>query len=616
MIYEKYLKKNLFDKIFHRNSFKNIDIKNVIINNEDKIVFNDFCNDEKVTSDMLCELLDDVGIEVLKTSHNYLEKVKVIISCGKNISNLFDNRMFLDMLVELGAYYNYFDCDCALKFVKYCIELNYDILKVFDMFSGDVQTYIINNCDLSKYYYDLLLSSKVECSKVIVDKISSLDNYDYYDLLCIFEKDMVIPNRLLDNSLIEKISSMYNVKNYRNLINQLGKNNDVSEIEKLRRTYYDNFLENCLKIYNSVISDVQSGKNVSDTLKKYYNNFGGFDFSLDDTIDNRKFDRILKKSLKRITTDIVVDYVFNDFTYNVFLDINELVKFSMNTGVLSVSDRNIYSEIASLDIMSINEKKDLLEKLKKMNMSTKFYDDYKSARDKMVELFNNSILNKDNVIKYKNVDLSNQYGVPIYEMNGNEFYVFVKSVLVDKHSVLDDDGLKAYRDCASFSIDGSNKLETFCDTNSYYNLAYNNIPNDQLIHVFEVDSGSNYYRDKNNIPCDGNGTSKVNRLYTPQEFVGTSSSYNELVVAQPNDGKSDEFNSKLERPVPFAIYCYDNICDNDIISAKRLGLGIIVVRTNKYNIDKINRISKYSISDKNVNYVKPNENEDIYGRRL
>ena len=608
-------KKYLFDGISNPSIFKKIDIKNDIINNDSRHEITWFCQDKSVTSEMIYNLLDDEGINILNNTRDKLSRVNGIISCGKDISNLFDNEVFLSLLIELDNYYFYFKEDEALKFIKYCINnKNEIVVRAFNKLNENAQIYVISNCDMSEFYYDLLVGSKLGCSKIIVDKISSLENYKYDDLFDIFEKDMVIPNRLLSMSFINKISTIYNVKAYRSLVNELGKNNDISNIEILRRKYYDYFLDNCSDIYNNILSEVKSGSDISILLNKYFNCFGGYDSFLNNGFFD--IDEKLKKSLNYITSEIVVDYLFQDNAYNVFLDINELFKFSTSVVFLSEDDKKIYSDIVSLDDISVFDKKKILDNLKNKNMAHKFYDDFRLARSKMVELFNSSILNSDNIYRYENKELSNKYGVPVYEMNGNEFYVLVKAIEKRKDSILNPNDLYAYCDGSSFSIDGGNKLSTFLDTNMYYNLAYNRIPDNQLVHVFEVDSFSNYYRNKNNnLPYDRNGTDRINRLFTPKEIVDVSSSYNELIISQPNR-MNDEFNSKLEQPVPFAIYCYDDISDHDILSSKATGLGIILVNTKKYDIDKFGRVSLHSLDNSDICYAKPNENDDIYKRGL
>jgi len=612
MDYKKYLYEGIVNPII----FKDISVKNDIINNESRHEITWFCQDRSVSDEMIYNLLDDEGINILKNSRDYLSKVNGIISCGKDISKLFDNEVFLSLLVELNDYYYYLNGEQALKFINYCINNNIDrVISSFNKLNEKSQVYVINNCDMSSFYYELLVGSKLECSKIIVENISSLDNYSYDELLSIFSKDMYIPVRLLSGRIIDKISTIYNVKKYRHLINCLGKNNDVDYIEFLRRKFYDYFLDNCSIIYNKMINEINNGVSVYEALNKYLNCFGGYDsclsgfFTHDEVFDN------LKKSLNYITSEVVVDYLFHDSAYNVFLDINELLDFSNSVNILSENDRKIYSSILSLDDMSVSDKKGLLESLKDHDMISKFYDDYKLARDKRVKLFNDSILNKSNINKYKNLALSDMYGVPVYEMNGNDFYVLVKAIEKRKDSLLSSSDLYAYIDGSSFSIDGSNKLSTFLDTNLYYNLVYDHVPVNQLVHVFEVDSFSKYYRDKNNLPYDSNGTDRINRLYTTDKLVGDSSSYDELVVAQPNK-KDDEFNSMLEQPEPFAIYCYDEISNNDVLSAKNTGLGIILVRTKKYDIDNSNRVSLFSKDDKDISYVQRVDDDDTRNRRL
>ena len=605
MDYREYLFKGIHDSSI----FKDVEIKRGIICNPNRHEITWFCQDNNVTSEMINNLLDSEGVSILHGSENYLNKINGIISCGKDISKLFDNKEFLDMLVELNSYYFYLKGDEALKFINYCISNDLNVSHYFCMLDSKAQVYVINKCDLSKYYYDILVDSSAECSKFVLDKISTLDNYNYNELLCIFEKGVYIPEKLFDRFLVGKISSMYNVKDYRNLISKLSKANDTSSIEKMRQSYCEDFLNHCYDTYKGIISDYNSGATIDVALKKHLNGFSGYDSVLNNMFDGKSIEDKLVKSFNYVTTDLVVDYIFRDYSYNVFIDMNELIRFNKSTNILSSDDASLYSKIVSLDSMRIFEKINLLKSLRNMDMISKFYDDCKCARDKMVSLLNDSILNKDNIGKYRNNDLSLKYGVPVYEMNGNEFYVFVKSLDIQKDEVLDESYLRSCHDSGSFSIDGSNKLSTFRDTGMEYALVYNTIPENQLIHVFEVDSHSAYKRDANDIPNDDNGTLMVNRLYTPQELVGIASSYNELIVAQPNVNKNDEFNSKLVKPEPFAIYCYDEIKENDVLSAKKLGIGIVLVRTNKYSIDTSNRIFEYSINEKNISYVGPNERD-------
>lgn len=599
------------------NVFKYRNVKDDIINNEKKYELTCFCADEKVTSQMIYDLLDDEGMEILFKSKDRLMKFDGIISCHKNISKLYDNDLFLEMLLLLGQYYRYIDEVNALKFIKYIVNTHPDrVVETFRELNERSQLYVIDNIDLSSFYNEILDSDKNSSFEYILDRISSLNGINYDKLLSIFGRDIHIPEHLLDSKFIKKISTIYNVRNYRRLISEFAHNNDVSMIEVKRREFYDYFLADCSEIYKLIEQDICNGVDPYLSIENHLNCFGGIDsvlrtiYTTTDSIDV-----LFKKALNYITTDIVVDYLFQDLSYNVFIDIKELINFSSKTHILDEKSLLFYSKVVSLDQMSIDEKISFLNEYKSIDIVSKFYDDYLRARNKMLELINESILNSSNVLKFENKELSNKYGVPIYELNGEDFNVFVRNIGKLRPSRLNYYDLNVLHDGVSYSVDGSDKLNMYCDPHSYFAVAYDSVPENQLIHTFEDDSFTNYKRDDNNLPIDGNGTERINRLFAPHDLVNKSSSYNELLVSQPN-GNKDEFNDTLSLPRPFAIYCYDEVTDSDIANAKANNLGIILVRTKKYDIDKSGRDSMSSKEDKEVNYFKWSSNDDTWNRKL
>lgn len=605
MGYKKYL---VFYK-FNHNIFKNKDVKEKIINSSDLYDLTSFCSDCDVTSQMIYDLLDDIGIDMLYNSSNMLKKVNGIIACGKKISKLFDNILFLEMLVQVDDYYFYISPDDAPIFFDFVInKYPNKVLNIFKFLCEDAQLSVLKKCNMSSFYYKILCFCKKSSSEYILDRISSLNGYNYGELLSIFDKGIYIPNHLLGNELVKKISTMYSVRAYRQLINRLSCNNDVSAIENRRKKFYDYFLSNCVEIYGFIKQDFLNGVNPRLSIEGHLNCFGGFDPAFKMIFFDAKLDEILNKSLNCVTTDIVIDYLFHDITYNVFIDIKELIDFAHRTNVLSDKWLDFYTKVVSLDQMSIDDKISFLNMYKDSDVVSKFYDDYLNARGKMVELINGSILNSCSVSKFQNMELSKKYGVPIYELNGEDFYVFVRSVGKLKKNKLNYYDLNTLNDGVCYSVDGSNKLDIYCDPHLYFAVAYDEIPKDQLVHVFETDSFSNYRRDSNNLPINDNGTHRINRLYVPSDLVEIASCYNELIVAQPN-GKDDEFNKTLTLPKPFAIYCYDEITDSDIMNAKANNLGIIVVRTKKYDICKSGRVSLYSRQHYEIDYYRENDDE-------
>lgn len=228
-----------------------------------------------------------------------------------------------------------------------------------------------------------------------------------------------------------------------------------------------------------------------------------------------------------------------------------------------------------------------------IDMVSKLYDDFSKAKETMVEQINDNILTEKNVDELYNKELSERAGVPVYYLTGQKFKCLVRNIGVFKGFILNESNLDFRTDGSSFSIDGSELLQVFGNSSDYYTLAYSSIPSKQLVHAYPTDSFSRYDRTyKDDIPQNLDATDRVMGLYTPEQFVTMGEECNEFVISVPNRWKQNELEEKLEKPNAFAIYCYDQICDTDILSAKNLGVGIILVNTKCYSIDRSNRLSQ------------------------
>ena len=136
-----------------------------------------------------------------------------------------------------------------------------------------------------------------------------------------------------------------------------------------------------------------------------------------------------------------------------------------------------------------------------------------------------------------------------------------------------------------------------------------------MIHSYLVDSYTKYNRSyKNDIPENRNATERVLGFYTPEQFITNAREYNELLISVPNIRKSNELEEQIEAPEAFAIYCYDKITISDIESAKRLGIGIILVDTKCYDVDRSDRLSMHDTTSfakrTKYNYISSHSQKD------
>ncbi len=98
--------------------------------------------------------------------------------------------------------------------------------------------------------------------------------------------------------------------------------------------------------------------------------------------------------------------------------------------------------------------------------------------------------------------------------------------------------------------------------------------------------------------------------------------YNEIILSLPNSHHHDELNASLKTPDILGLYCYDIITDNDVLSAKNLGVGIILVKTKSYHLpsseNKLNMFDTMSLGgggQNNYDYLRDISINDMASRR-
>ena len=593
---------------------KDIKSKEDIINHSNKYNFVYFC--QNASKEQIDALLDAEGVNILLNSSDLYTKLNGLITCNHDFSCLKNDAVCKKIIDELDFNYIYgLINNSALDFYNYIKQTNpRRLIELFGKYSPDTQIFLLKNMEFTESEINKLFAySNKKTEKYMLENYNVfLDNQTYRELNLIAENKVRIPIKNISNKLIKNIVSINDVKTYRVLVDRLSNCIDTTNIEELRKKYYEEQLSNVenglLKSYSNFSKDLENDEFFDEALSK---NLGSY------VLDNTLYDSFRKKSNEEATkfesdfqmTNMIIDYLFEDIPTNVLININNLLNFQKGEGkTLSDDDIILYTEISNLDKKTAEEKVELFNKLKNLNLKKKFYFDYSKAKDKMVELFNQNMLNKENIDKYKNDDFSKQAGVDVYCLDGDKFMVLIKSFHDTKDEVLNGDIFHFGVDGSSFSIDGSSKLKTFKDPEKYYNLAYTGIPFHQLIHSFSVDSFSKYVRDDKGLP-DRIATNRINKLMTPDEFLLDSRDYNELIISVPNRyiKEDNEFNNSLKNPVPFALYCYDTITNNDIETAKKYNLGIIVVNTKKYNINNENKMSMYDTmaleAENSYNYI-------------
>lgn len=580
-------------------------IKNKLINSDNMDLFPMLMYEE---SDILLYLLNGNGLEMLKKNPHFDYYLNTILTYHrKYVDKLFDNDDFFNLALKNIRnthcdFYYLGEHTANRLYAKASIE---DKIQLLGALNDKASLYIIKNNEISKEnFWKVLAKLKGKAAQLLINKVNyklSFNDLSLIDLYDCSKKGLSFPHYMFDEkSFVRKLSDNYDINYTRFIINNLSKYNDLSSIENRKKEILNDSINNINngllpkyeKLYMILKYLIINNKLEYDTIKEsiysiFENESSIFLQKLNADVitcirsDNKnELLEFLKSESNKILGNLIIDFHFKEHPINVKADINELVSFEKSGGnTLSKEDLMLYEQILNIDNLSYSEKINLHQKLSQINMVEKFYDDIRNARNKMYEIINNSILKKDNIGKYKNDELSNKYEVNVYTLEGEPFYALVKSVRTLKSEILDEIKLHSRKDGGSFSIDSGYKLNTFGPPNDIYNLAYDGFASNQVVHAYTEDSYSYYDRSFEKA------TTNINKIMMPYEFVTASPYYDELVISQVNEGKPTEIDDKIPLLKPFAIYCYDEICANDIESAKRLGLDIILVNTKKYNVN-------------------------------
>lgn len=581
---------------------KDVELKKEILYNENHYIFVWFCQD--ASEEQLKALLDDKGIDLLASTDSLRDKLNGLLTSG-NQMNFFENEKLCQMVLNNNAIeYTYsLNHEAALSFAKYVYENDREkIIGVFSRYDTDNQIQILNNMVFNLDEKRILLNRcKKETAEFMLDKYS-LDlaemRIETIENLAVLK--VVIPASKMTPKLIKKIANIGDVNRYRILMNYLEEENDVSQIEAVRRKIYEKELssigEDGLLEKFRVLKEKVESKTLSLDMHDEVEGIEGFVGSnaIYKVMFSREKEEIIRRLNDYYISNIIVDYFLKDIPTNAIKNIDTMLKYNDENTFLTEEDEKIYKMFQSIDSFDVKHKLMLFDILKGENMEAKFYDDFSKAKEAMVEQFNSSVLNEETAKEFLDEIATQQIGVPIYYLTGQPFKCLVRNIGVYKNRILEDDNLDFRTDGSSFSIDGSDLLQVFGDNDKCYTLAYSKIPEKQLIHMFPTDSFSRYDRAyPHDVPKNKNATDRVIKLYTPDDFTRAGREYNEVIISVPNCKKHNEFEEKLDKPKPFAIYCYDKIYDTDVESAKQLGIGIIVIDTKCYNIDRSNRISMH-----------------------
>ena len=590
--------------------------KKDIINSSKGDFINFLSND---TSEDIIQVFDDEGINYLKQYNDIEGRIAYILSWSKYANELFYNNNFLDLFLntDISSYYatlSVLDSNVCDLIVNRCFELNKDvdyISRLISYFSRDYKLKFIDKFDypndliyemfkrntellgkkiLEKYNIDLLshdisIRRVVAAGKELAFKDMAKRNdvsYTSGDVATFY-----LSSDLLNKNVAEHLWNSLNVYEYRFLINDTYFCGDPSVLNRYAKVReeelissigyiepYKNIIDMITKLYNL---DVNSNEyyDIFRKLCKEMHIFGNKYFVLRRLLADGEYDKaieLINKLLNEKKSDYIIDYHFEENYYNIMYDLRELLDFYY-AGNISIPEERLYlyQQIANIDNLSNQEKIELHNMLKNYNMIEVFYDDMAFARKKVREALKDYAMVKDELEGYKDDELSQEYGVDVYNIEDNPFFALVKT------GIRTDDKLPVGH---SYSLVGNGCISVFGGAYNSDTFVYDSsdLNPEQVVHIFPRDSYTMYkpfsFTDK--------ATNRVEQLIMPDEMLYESKLYNEILILEKGREHTD-IDSKIPKLKRIALYCVDQITSKDVKAAKINGVGIMLINSKKFN---------------------------------
>ncbi len=592
-------------------------VKKREIINSNKQDFLDFLYND--LSGEILNLLDDEGVEYLKKYSDITDRITYILNYSNYVDFLFNNQKFLDLFLstDITKYY------ASLKnlnnktydlIVNRCLELNKDVNLIGQLISYFNKDYQLKFIDKYDYPNDLIYEMLKRNPKILGKKILEKYNIDLTSHNISIKglidagkslsfEDMakrngdsfvssggeifLLSSDLLNTEVAQKLWNELNVYEYRFLINDANYCGDPTNLNNYAKTKEEEFILNTdyPKIYQNIFNMINKLSNLDSSSNEYRDIFRNLIrqiqifpneyTNLRELIFNGEFAEtinLITKSLDEKKSDYIIDYHFEENYYNVMYDLRELLEFYYAGNIDIPEDRlYLYQQIVNIDMLSSQEKIELHNELKQYNMMEIFYDDMSFARKQVRKAIKDYSMVKEELVKFKDEELSNEYGVDVYNIEDNPFFAIVKS------NINREDNLPVGH---SYSLVGNGCISVFGtpEYNDTYVYDSSDLNPEQIVHVFPRDSFTMYKP----FSFTSNATDRVEQLMMPDELLYNKRTYNEILILERGKKETD-IDSRIPKLKKIALYCVDQITAKDVETAKIHNIGIMLINSKKYN---------------------------------
>ncbi|MBQ8681587.1 MAG: hypothetical protein IJ509_01590 [Bacilli bacterium] len=307
--------------------------------------------------------------------------------------------------------------------------------------------------------------------------------------------------------------------------------------------------------------------------------------------------QFLKSETSKKLSEIIVDYLFQDNIYNVWLNIKEMLRYNKilddSNKVLDSEKEEFYNAILNIDKIDNINKINLYKKFKDKNISLMFYQDLRNLKDLAYKNMNKDIIKLDNHPEYIDKEQTVKYGVNVYDLRDKEYTMLVRCMGQYREQS------NYRRNCYTLLSNENNDI--FNDHS--YTYGYCNVDADCILHVFESDS---YSMDTNYKDSVDAGSNRVNRIMTSEQIVKGSKFYSEIQIVNKKNPNNQIFDALR----PDFLLVFDEVTEEVVNESKRLGIPIAIAK--KQYLDNKDILKEIDYNYELDNYLDSHIHEDKY----
>lgn len=528
--------------------------------------------------DELKYFIDDKYLEKILNNETSIYKIEAIMTSENKYATdvlLNDNalKLILNSAKGLDIYLSSLNYKIGQKIIDYSIKNKQNYFSLIGKLKKEEQLKVLSN----DYIIKLLQCDNLNSGLIYHlhgDAINKLIIYDKFlrlfmnlrieDInMLVLDKDFIFPKRLFNN---EKIIQKYitcKANYYREYINNLLVNNFefAQIIEEKRLKYIDK------KLNSATDGNLYNYQDYLEDNSRLYNDFkwkqASFFHQLYLEKDYKFLEQEFKKSSEQEMLDCIIDTFFKDIPYNFFINLKAVLKYKKENNHLKVKHLDFYLKIMNFYNLSNEERLELFNKYKNIDLATSFYEDYRQARNLAYENINDNLLKLDKDQKYYDSKLSKKYDIDIYHLDGEEFYLMIHSSSSGHWFNYNQEPISFYvHETISLSLISHENINCFNNPNEII-FGFNKLKVENIMHVSNTDSYSSHKF----------GTKKVQTIKNAQGLMDETVGYNEILYSEHN----------LDNFKPDFIVAFNNITKEQYEVARDMNLPIVIINSKKYN---------------------------------